>query len=165
MPGLFSLGLHPALEAVQAELRPNESLFAYLDDLYVLCTPERARIIFDLVRERLWEHSRIHVHLGKTKTYNAGAVEPPRMRELGSLRDPCWVGDAALPPQERGMIILGAPMGHPEYVRHQLRATRMSHDLLLGRLPAIPDLQAAWLILLFCASPRCNHFLRMLTPD
>ena len=40
MPFLFSLGQHPALEAVQAQLIPGEFLFAYLDDIYVVSSPE-----------------------------------------------------------------------------------------------------------------------------
>ena len=37
--------------------------------------------------------------------------------------------------------------------------------MLLERIPAVPDLQAAWLILLFCASPRANFLLRALPPE
>ena len=37
----FSLGQHRALLAVNARLIEGESLFAFLDDLYVLCSPER----------------------------------------------------------------------------------------------------------------------------
>ena len=41
MPLLFSLGQHPALQAVQAQLLPGERVFAYLDDVYVTTTPTR----------------------------------------------------------------------------------------------------------------------------
>ena len=37
MPLLFSLGQHP-LEAVQ---RGNEKVFAFLDDIVVVCSPDR----------------------------------------------------------------------------------------------------------------------------
>ena len=40
MPLLFSLVQLPALEAVQAPLIPGELLFAYLDDIYVVSSPE-----------------------------------------------------------------------------------------------------------------------------
>ena len=36
MPLLFSLAIHDALVAVQAELREGEVLFAYLDDVYAV---------------------------------------------------------------------------------------------------------------------------------
>ena len=38
------------------------------------------------------------------------------------------------------------------------------HTLLLERIPEVPDLQSAWLILLFCASTRANYLLRALPP-
>jgi hypothetical protein len=34
----------------------------------------------------------------------------------------------------------------------------------LQRIPDIDDLQASWFLLLFCASPRCNHILRTTAP-
>ena len=37
MPALFSLGQHPALQAVQAQLQDGERLFAFLDNVYVVC--------------------------------------------------------------------------------------------------------------------------------
>ena len=36
---------------------------------------------------------------------------------------------------------------------------------LWGRLREVPDLQAAWLLLLYCAVPRANHLLRAVPPD
>ena len=48
--------------------------------------------------------------------------------------------------------------------QHQLQNTRQSHQHLLQRIPDIDDLQASWLLLLFCASPRCNHILRTTAP-
>ena len=44
------------------------------------------------------------------------------------------------------------------------QARRDKEDLLLRRIPEVPSLQAAWLLLLFCASPRANYFLRVLPP-
>ena len=41
MLALFSLGQHRALEAVQTHLDPTERLFAFLDDIYVVCSPDR----------------------------------------------------------------------------------------------------------------------------
>ena len=46
MPLLFSLGQHPALQAFQAQLLPNERVFAYLDDVYVITTPARVGAIY-----------------------------------------------------------------------------------------------------------------------
>ena len=62
------------------------------------------------------------------------------------------------------MKVLGTPLGHPAFVQSFLRAKTEDHALLLGRIPKVPDLQSAWLILLFCASTRANYLLRALLP-
>ena len=41
MPLLFSLGQHAALAAANARLEGGKRLFAYLDDIYVICSPRR----------------------------------------------------------------------------------------------------------------------------
>ena len=41
MPMLFSLGQHAALMAVAARLREGERLLAFLDDLYMVTSPDR----------------------------------------------------------------------------------------------------------------------------
>ena len=37
MPMLFSLGQHEALRVVQARLQEGELIFAYLDDVHIVC--------------------------------------------------------------------------------------------------------------------------------
>ena len=77
MPALYLLGQHNGLEAVRRQLRQDEHLFAYLDDVYVLCQPERAREVFDILQKEMLEHTGIHLHLGKIKVYNKAGEEPP----------------------------------------------------------------------------------------
>ena len=43
MPLLYSLGQHAALEAMHARFHPGEKLFAYLDDVWPVSQPKRAR--------------------------------------------------------------------------------------------------------------------------
>ena len=62
-----------------------------------------------------------------------------------------------------GMIVLGTPVGHSEYV--ELRHITAEHQILLDRIPHVSDLQCAWLLLLFCAASRPNCVLRVLHPD
>lgn len=45
-----------------------------------------------------------------------------------------------------------------------LQDTLAKNKPLLDQLPRLNDLQAAWLLLLYTASPRCNYLLRLLTP-
>ena len=93
MPGLFALGQHPALAEVQSSLQNGEAVSAFLDDMYIICGPDRVVFLFRLAQETLWKHARIEVNLRKTKVWNAGGVEPAEVRELGgSEADPVWVG-------------------------------------------------------------------------
>ena len=167
---LYSLGQHRALCAVQSKLRVDERLFAFLDDIYVVCSPERVFEIYKLLEEELWRHSRIQIHAGKTQIWNSGGHVPDGVDDIlriAQVADPdarVWFGDHALPLAERGIRVLGTPLGHGSYVQAQLRSKAASHRVLLERIPAIPDLQSAWLLLLFCASPRANNYLRVVHP-
>ena len=60
--------------------------------------------------------------------------------------------------------MLGSPLGHDAFVTRQLNSKREEQDRLLQRIPALDSLQAAWLLLLFCAAPRANYLLRILPP-
>ena len=86
----------------------------------------------------------------------------PGINHLGT---DVWVGNQSLPCHEQGLTILGTPVGSEAYIRHQLQLTSQSHQQLLQRIPALDDLQASWLLLLFCASPRSNHILRTVAPE
>ena len=46
MPALYALGQHAALEEANAALQPGEFLFAFLDDVYAVCSPERVVSVF-----------------------------------------------------------------------------------------------------------------------
>ena len=119
MPMLYSLGQHEALMSVQDSLLPDEKLFAYLDDLYVVCAPERVVPIFKLFAQALEEHTRIQVHLGKIQDALQTAAE---------LVDPharVWRGHGIS--EEQGIRVLGIPIGHVHFVKAQLRATHHCH--------------------------------------
>ena len=77
MPALYSLGQHPALQHVQTRLLPGEHLFAYLDDVYAVCEPDRARAIFDELSTALQRECGIGINLGKTRVCGTLAASPP----------------------------------------------------------------------------------------
>ena len=170
MPLLFSLGQHRALVAVQARLREGERLFAFLDDVYVICAPDRAGDVHKILQEELWRHAKIQVHHGKTKMWNRSGT-PAGVEELTAsarVLDPnalVWRGNHALPTSSRGFKVLGVPIGHPDFVEEFLARKTREHELLFERIPAMEDLQSAWLVLLFCAAPRANFWLRSVRPE
>ena len=65
MPALYSLAVHPALEASAAHLRDGEAIFAFLDDTYVVAPPERVAAVHATLQEALWSHARIRLNAGK----------------------------------------------------------------------------------------------------
>ena len=89
-----------------------------------------------------------------------GGPAPPGIADLGPE---VWRGSR--PPQQRGFVALGTPIGTPEYVRAWGAERLEAEDTLLRQLPKLPDLQCAWLLLSFCAAPRANHALRTVPPD
>ena len=67
-------------QATQAMLLPGEVLFAFLNDISILC---RARAIFDILQARL----QAHANLGKTRAWNAGGLLPPGVDACRRFRD------------------------------------------------------------------------------
>ena len=70
------------------------------------------------------------------------------------MQDPraiVWRGDHEIPVSEQGMKVLGAPLGW-EYTTRFLEKKSEQHDILFQRVPMVPDVQASWLLLSFCAA-------------
>ena len=57
MPLLFSWAIHNALDEAKREMLPGELLFAFLDDIYVVCSQARVRTVFNLLSEKLFAGS------------------------------------------------------------------------------------------------------------
>ena len=119
MPALFSLGAHPALQALQAQLQEDERLFIL---------GRRLRCVF----AGLFIHSAIRVHHGKTQVWNRGVVPSgiEVVEAVARITDPeaiVWRGDTALRP-----------------VAIFICDTRP----VVAKVPTLPDLQCAWMVLL-----------------
>ena len=153
MPLLFSIGIHGALEEVAEAMRPDEQICAFLDDVYIVCQPERVRVLFDLFLESLIQVAGIRLHDGKTSLWNASGTVPDNVEELGPA---VW--------QPRGIAVLGTPIGSLEYTAERVERRLADERLLWEAIPAVPDLQCAWQILVQCANPRGNHTIRTLPP-
>ena len=171
MPLLFALGLHGAFSAVKARFREGEKVFAFLDDVYVTCAPERVLDVYKILEEEIFAHTHIRMHHGKTQVWNRGSVIPQGVETLtrvAQLTRPgavVWKGDDGLPLSQQGIKILGIPVGQPEYVRQFLEEKADEHRTLFQRIPMVEDPQAAWLLLFMCASTRANFWLRGVQPE
>ena len=64
-------------QAVAAQLQDGEKLFAFLDDIHVVCPrPDRVLPVHAIIQRELWTHARIRVHNGKTHVWNMSGVRP-----------------------------------------------------------------------------------------
>ena len=171
MPLLFSLGQHGALMSVAAELRRGEHIFAFLDDLYVTAQPDRVVDIHHSLATHLWNQASITLHQGKTAIWNQGGIYPRgchALEEAARREDPTavvWRGNVLLEPHIQGLVVLGVPVGRPEYTLAMLEAKSRTHNVLLDRITSVADLQSAWCLLLYCAAARANFWLRTVHPE
>ena len=71
-----------------------------------------------------------------------------------------WIampGCGGLPTHEQGILALGIPVGHVEYVQAQLLSTTEEHKTFYQRIQSVQDLQSAWFLFLFCANTRATY--------
>ena len=149
----------------------TEIVFAFLDDVHVICAPGRVLDVYKFLEEEIFAHTHIRMHHEKTQVWNRGSVIPPGIETLtrvAQLTRPgavVWRGDDSLPPSQQGIKILGIPVGQPENIRQFLEEKADKHRTLFHRIPPVEDPQEVWLLLLMCASTRANYWLRGVQPD
>ena len=131
MPALCALGQHAALTQVDATSHQGEMVFAYFDDIHVLCDPSRVAEIFLQVS---WHP----VNLGKTMVWNSAAIRPEDLDTIGAE---AWTGEG--PKEDRGLVVLGVPVGHRAFVQKWLADKEQSHAQFLSRIPAVQDARSA----------------------
>ena len=114
MPLLFALGQHEALQAVSRQLRPDERLFAFLDDVYLTSKPDRVGACYTILEEELRVHACIRIHLEKTKVWNQAGLRPPVcdvLERLARIEDPtARVQDSQREPRDQSSgVAFGTP--------------------------------------------------------
>ena len=163
MPALFCLAMQPALDAIQARLEPSDRVVAYLDDVYILTRPDRCRAAYDIAVEELRRHCHIEVNLGKLVMWNrSGDAAPAAVAELDSSNHTVWRSDCVA--EECGVVVLGAPVGTDAFAAAHGRRACEAEQPFLEQISLLPDAQAAWLLLVYCAGPRANYRLRTTPP-
>ena len=161
MPALFALAQHDALVAACQRLHDEDSLFAFLDDLYIVTTRDRARAAFDAVTEEVANKAGVRTHLGKLRLWSkAGGSCPPGFE---GLEDDAWTGNVAT--EKQGIKVLGTPLGHADFVAAHAKQRIEEETRFLHKVASLGDVQCAWLLLTFCGVPRANHLMRVLPPS
>lgn len=160
MPALYALGQHEALKSAAQQLHPDDQIMAYLDDVYLLTNKDRAAEAYRIVSREIENKAGVKPHLGKLEAWSRkGGDAPPGLEQLSPT---AWKGNA--PAEQNGLVVLGIPVGTPEFVRSWCTDRITEERKLVDQLPALPDLQCAWSLLLHSASARANHVLRQLPP-
>ena len=70
MPALFSLGMDAAVQRASQELGAEVWLFAYLDDVYAVCSRGVVGRVYQVVKTCLEEECGIRVNTGKCYFYD-----------------------------------------------------------------------------------------------
>ena len=58
------------------QLKEGERLFAFFDDIYVICSLERVGEVYAILEKALREKTGINIHQGKTKLWNKAGIKP-----------------------------------------------------------------------------------------
>ena len=89
MTMLFSLGQHPALVAIAAQLLANEKLFAFHGHIYVVCNPDRVGAVHQLIQRELWAPLSDHFAFGEDESVEQIRRTPSEaMQRAAVLVDP-----------------------------------------------------------------------------
>ncbi|CAE7234973.1 unnamed protein product [Symbiodinium sp. CCMP2592] len=149
--------LAPATNATLAELRdpmrrPPEPYGATNEHLRILLDDEVDSQLLHCAAQRLAQADVPAAALAALRVGRIVALQKPDGRGIRALvigdvlrlsewlppaRDgrPVWVGDPALPPDQRGIHVLGTLIGHDTFQKAALLAKQCQHDSLLDKLP------------------------------
>ena len=164
MPLLFGLGMHNALVAVKAKLKEGERLFAFPDDVCVTCKPPRVLEVFQLLEAELDNKAHISVHQGRPKcgtgvdNRGGGTHSGSEMGETSVAWRPKFASGRP------GSGRVGSPRGTTRVCSSSVGGKVRTAEVV-GEDSPCTDVQAARLLLLFCASPRANFLLRTVQPE
>eukprot|EP00959_Pyramimonas_sp_CCMP1952_P435189 9112610-Pyramimonas_sp.AAC.1 len=144
MPALFALAQHDGLVEAESALLPSEQILSFLDDSYVVTSKERAAAVFRTVADAVERRAGVKSHLGKLRVWSRGGGEaPPGLDDLGEAVGPeVWTGDG--PAHENGIVVLGTPLGTPDFVKAHAEERLQKERRLLDELPQLEDVKTAW---------------------
>ena len=127
---------------VSWSLKAGEHLCAFLDDLFLVCEPDRVRFLYDHLAEALSTVAGIRLHQAKTRVWNTiGQCRGHRRSGARDVEHGWYQGS-------------GNTFGDTKFVSSIMEERVREERRLWEAIPFVPDLQCAWQILLQSASPR-----------
>lgn len=153
----FAVALHPILLKLQLAF-PNVVVFAYADDVNVVGPAECLPDAFNMLAH---EAQKIGLKVVPRKSY---------FHKRGEDAEAVW---DALQPRfpaefqwaEKGVTVLGVPLGGVEFVLEHCRRVVASAQRLCDQLVLFKDKQVAFLLLRFCVHSRFGHLWRCIAPS
>ena len=120
------------MQQAAAQLHADDNIWAFLDDIYVIATKERAAEALMVVSDAVEDIAGVRPHLGKLEAWSrAGGDEPPGLQAISST---AWRGDRL--PHENGITVLGVPVGTEQFVEAKLHERLEEEAAFLDLLPA-----------------------------
>ena len=114
MPLPFSLGVHKSLKSISDRLLNSEKCFAFLDDIYLVCRPNRVAAVYEAGVAQAHQHRHL---LWEDQDLESQRREAQWSRPLdggstsaGPTRD-CVEGRLEDPSSEPSVKVLGVPVG------------------------------------------------------
>ena len=112
MPALYALGQHEAIAHAAQQLHQDDLVCAFLDDIYIVTSQERAAHAFYTVSRSIEEMAGVKPHLGKLEAWSpSGGPPPPGLADISAS---AWKGN--LPSESNGIVVLGVPVGKAEFM-------------------------------------------------
>ena len=116
MPLLYVLGQYQVLQAVLSQLHSSERLFAFVDDIHVVSVPERGVKHFAAGVMESQQDLDQHREDSDLEPGGSGVVlrGHDALFRLAQVDDPeaqIWFGDLSVLLAERGIRVLGTPLG------------------------------------------------------
>ena len=109
-------------------------------DVTILASPQRALHLVQRFESLLAHHTQLRLNVAKTALWNEAGMAPDGLESL-LLESRVWHGDHALEPSSRGLVLLGTPLGSPQFIANHLQALSARHTELSRALPRLGDTQ------------------------
>ena len=110
----------------------GERIFAFLDDIYAVCSKPRAACLFNHVSSNVEQYAGIKPNLGKFVAWSRGGGPAPE-----GIPEKAWRN------AEEGKVILGSPLGSVKFCKNHAEKRMQSENEFLSWIPKLPDLQSA----------------------